>query len=93
MYKTFHSLFYQFIFGFGFARAFDRKVSWGENVKIMAWVCLVSKHRKLTGWFILQCIKQGSTLRISRKREKPSPRIVFQHGRQDGEILRFLQYR
>jgi hypothetical protein len=72
---------------------FDRKVSWVENVKIMAWACLVSKHRKLTGWFILQCIKPGSTLRVSPKGVKPSPRIVYRYGGQDGEITRFLRYR
>jgi hypothetical protein len=28
---------------------FDRTVTWTENVKIMAWVALMTKHRKLTG--------------------------------------------
>lgn len=72
---------------------FDRKVSWMENVKVMAWVCLLSKHRGLTGWFILQCIKKGSTLRVSTKKQKPTPRIVFRHAKQDGQIRRFLAYR
>lgn len=72
---------------------FDRRVSWRENIKIMAWVCLLSKHKGLTGWFILQCIKQGSTLRVSPKKEKPSPRIVFHYGSQDNQIEEFLMYR
>lgn len=72
---------------------FNRKVSWEENVKIVAWACLVTKHKKLTGWFIFQCVKKGSTLRISSKKGKPSPRIVDRYGKQDGEIRNFLQYR
>ena len=32
---------------------FDRPVSWDENVQIMSWVCLLTKHQKFTGWFIL----------------------------------------
>jgi hypothetical protein len=72
---------------------FNRTVSWTENVSIMAWVTLQSKHQKLTGWFILQCIKQGSTLRVSPKGEKRSPRIVFRTGIETGEIQQFLHAR
>ena len=72
---------------------FNRKVSWEENVKIIAWACLITKHKKLTGWFIFQCVKKGSTLRISSKKGKPSPRIVYRYGKQDKEIQNFLQYR
>jgi len=72
---------------------FDRRVSWRMNVKVMAWVCLLSKHRKLTGWFIMQCIKEGSTLRVSPKKEKPEPRVVFRYGCQDNQIAEFLAYR
>ena len=72
---------------------FNRKVSWEENVEIMAWVCLITKHQKLTGWFILQCIKKGSTLRISPKRNKLSPRVVCRYGKQDKEINNFFAYR
>jgi abortive infection bacteriophage resistance protein len=73
---------------------FDKKVSaWKDNVKIMAWVCLLSKHKKLTGWFILQCIKEGSTLRVSEKKEKPQPRIVYRYGSQQNQIAEFLAYR
>ena len=72
---------------------FDRKVSWKSNVKIIGWACLQSKHDGLTGYFILQCIKQGSTLRISSKKEKQPPRMVYHHGKQDQQIKGFLCYR
>jgi hypothetical protein len=72
---------------------FNRPVSWTDNVRIMAWVTLQSKHPKLTGWFILQCIKQGSTLRVSPKYHKPAPRIVYRYGQQDAQIREFLRYR
>ena len=72
---------------------FDRKVSWRDNVKIMAWVSLLSQNPNLQKWFIMQCIKEGSTLRVSAKKEKPEPRIVFRHGSQDGMIAEFLAYR
>jgi len=72
---------------------FDRTVSWKENVKIMAWVSLLSHCKKLLKWFVMQCIKQGSTLRMSPKSNKPSPRIVYRHGKQDSEIKNFLNYR
>jgi len=72
---------------------FDRPVSWRKNVSIVAWVSLQTKHTKLTGWFILQCIKQGSTLRISPKRDKPTPRVVYRSGTQNCQILGFLRYR
>ena len=72
---------------------FDRKVSWKENVKIMAWVSLLSQHKALTKWFLLQCIKQASTLRVSPKRKKPMPRIVYRYGSQENQIAEFLAYR
>jgi len=72
---------------------FDRKVSWKLNVKVMAWVSLLSHNGMLGKWFVMQCIKEGSTLRISPKREKNSPRIVFRHGEQNDQIPSFLGYR
>ena len=41
----------------------------------------------------MQCIKEASTLRISPKRNKPYPRIVLRHGKQDDQIRQFLAYR
>jgi hypothetical protein len=73
---------------------FNRPVSWDLNVHIVAWVCLMSKfHRHLTRWFIMQSIKEASTLRCSRKDKKPCPRIVFRQGKQDREIKSFLEFR
>ena len=76
---------------------FDRPVSWDRNVKIMAWVSLLSHNRLLEKWFVMQCIKECSTLRVSPKCSKRgvkgSPRIVFRYGCQENEIKRFLWYR
>lgn len=69
---------------------FDRKVSWSENMKVVAWVSLLSHNPMLQKWFVMQCIKEGSTLRVSPKKDKPSPRIVCRHGMHDKEIKNFL---
>ena len=63
---------------------FDRKVSWRQFARVVAWVCLLSKHEALKKWFLMQMIKKGSTLRVSNKKDKPSPRIVFRYGSQKG---------
>jgi hypothetical protein len=72
---------------------FDRRVSWRVNVKIMAWVSLLSHKVKLQKWFTMQCIKQGSTLRISPKGDKTCPRIVYCYGEQGGQIKEFTDFR
>jgi hypothetical protein len=72
---------------------FDRVVSWSENMRIVAWVSLQSHSGSLCKWFLMQCIKGCSTLRVSPKREKPSPRIVYRHGKQDQNIRDFLKNR
>jgi len=72
---------------------FDREVSWSENMRIVAWVALLSRFEKLKTWFLMQCIKESSTLRVSPKKEKPSPRIVCRHGEQDKGIRSFMAYR
>lgn len=72
---------------------FDRKVSWSENMHIVAWVSLLSKNRGILRWLPMQCIKESSTLRVSPKKDKPSPRVVYRYGKQDGQIQRFLEYR
>lgn len=41
----------------------------------------------------MQCIKEGSTLRISPKKDKPSPRVVYREGKQDEEIESFIAHR
>jgi len=73
---------------------FNRKVTWKENMSIVAWVTLHNiTKRKVVKWFLMQCIKGGSTLRISPKRDKGSPRIVFRHGRENGQVEGFLRFR
>ena len=41
----------------------------------------------------MQCIKEETTLRVSPKGAKPSPRIVYRFGEQDKQIEKFLSYR
>ena len=72
---------------------FNKTVSWSRNMHVVAWVSLLSHHYLLQKWFTMQCIKEASTLRVSPKNGKPSPRIVYRHGKQDKEIKAFLQYR
>jgi len=72
---------------------FDRSVTWERNMYVVAWIALESKNSKLQRYLTMQCIKESSTLRISTKGEKPSPRIVFRYGKHDQEIKSFLQRR
>lgn len=72
---------------------FDRPVTWSTNVKIMNWVALVSRNENLQQYVEMQCIKQTSTVRISRKGNKPVPRIVFRYGRQDRQVRKVLETR
>lgn len=72
---------------------FDREVSWTQNMRVVAWVALLSHNKGLAKWFLMQCIKGCSTLRVSFKREKPSPRIVFRFGKQDEQVKDFLKTR
>ena len=72
---------------------FDRPVSWSENMRILAWVALLSGHEKLQAYHRMQCIKESSTLRISPKKGKPAPVVIHREGKQDREIEDFLEYR
>lgn len=72
---------------------FDRVVSWADNLRVVAWVAVLSHNKGLRKWVLMQCIKSSSTLRVSPKREKPSPRIVYRHGKQDDNIKSFLKTR
>jgi hypothetical protein len=72
---------------------FNREVSWSENMRIVVWVALQSRNQGLLKWFHMQCIKESSTLRITTKRQKPSPRIIFRYGKEDQQIKHFLEYR
>jgi hypothetical protein len=72
---------------------FDRSVSWSMNVRVMAWVCLMTHHEPLVIWFILQCRKGCSTLRITPKGDKAEPRIIERFGSQGNEIRKYLEYK
>jgi len=74
---------------------FDQYVSWAENVAIMSWVALVllRKNPKVVKWFLMQCIKGSSTLRVTPKKDKPAPRIVAKFGDQSHAIANFLKER
>ena len=72
---------------------FDRRVSWSENMHILAWVSLLSHNKKAQRYALMQCIKESSTLRASPKKQKSSPRIVYRYGKQDEQISSFLHYR
>ena len=72
---------------------FNRSVSWSENMRIVAWVSLLSRNQGTQKYHLMQCIKQSSTLRVSNKKQKSAPRIVYRHGKQDDQIQSFLDYR
>ena len=72
---------------------FNKTESWERNTQIIAWVALLSRNAGLKKWVLMQCIKGASTLRVSSKREKASPRIVFSEGKQDQEIATFKRWR
>lgn len=72
---------------------FNRKVSWAENLRVVAWIALLSHNLELQRYCLMQCIKTSSTLRVSTKGEKPSPRIVFRLGKQDQQLKDFVRNR
>ena len=72
---------------------FNRKVTWPENMSIVAWVSLYSEKESMRKWFLMQCIKQSSTLRVGPKGEKTSPRIVYREGEEDEQIRSYLNQR
>ena len=72
---------------------FDRALSWTENMSIVAWVALLSHNEGLRRYLIMQCIKKCSTVRVSSKGEKASPRIVYRCGNQSENIREFLKNR
>lgn len=76
---------------------FDRSVRWKTNVKIMNWVALMSGNPSLQSYVRMQCIKESSTARCSKKREKrknkPIPKIVFRYGEQHRQVKKFLETR
>jgi hypothetical protein len=73
--------------------AFDRPVNWIKNVHIMNWIALESGSVDLQKWVTMQCIKESSTLRLSPKIDKPSPKIVYRYGSQNNQIKELLETR
>jgi len=72
---------------------YNRKVTWSENMSIVASVTLLSHNQGLRRWQLMQCRKQSASLRVSPKGVKSSPKIVYCEGRQDGQIKGYLEYR
>ena len=74
---------------------FDRYVSREENLRVVAWVALLSQNSGLIKWLLMQLIKMGSTLRVAPVpwRDKLSPRLVYRFGCQDHAVKDFLRYR
>lgn len=73
---------------------FDKEIDWGENCRIMGFVTWILKnHRSFEMWVTMQLIKKSSTLRISKKGDKPKPRIVYQKGTQVDQIPIFRRFR
>lgn len=85
-------IFYRFRKG-SYLVVFNRPVDWSLNVHIMNWVALESGNENLQKYVRMQCIKETSTVRISRKGKKPFPKIVFRYGLQDKQIKQFLDTR
>lgn len=72
---------------------FNKAVTWARNLHVVAWVALQSKNKGLEKWLVMQCIKENSTLRISSKKEKSSPRLVSRFAKQDNQIKQYLEWR
>jgi hypothetical protein len=70
---------------------FNRKVTWKQNMSVVAWVALLSHDEGLRRYHLMQCIKGCSTLRVSSKRDKPPPRIVYRYGKQDQSVKEFAR--
>jgi len=73
---------------------FNKSVSWKRNINIVARIINSLRYEyNIMKWFTLQCIKQSSTLRMSEKGDKLSPRIITIVGKQDKEIKNYLDFR
>jgi hypothetical protein len=76
---------------------FNRPVSWTKNVHIMNWLALEvgleSGNENVRRYVNMQCIKENSTVRISRKDKKSPPKVIFRYGSQDKQIRKFLATR
>jgi len=70
-------------------------VSREENLRVVAWVAILSKSVPMLRYLAMQCIKMGSTIRVAPnpKEDKPSPRVVYRFGCQDNAVKDFLRFR
>lgn len=62
-------------------------------MSVVAWVALLSNNKGLMKYLLMQCIKKCSTVRVSLKKGKPSPRVVYRFGNQSENIREFLKNR
>ena len=85
-------IFYRFQKG-SYLVIFNKPVDWSFNVHVMNWLALESGNENLQRYVRMQCIKESSTVRISKKGKKPIPKIVFRYGLQDKQIKKFLETR
>ena len=72
---------------------YNRPVTWRRNMNVMSWVAVDSQLGKLSDYVLMQTIKESSTLRVGQKYRKPSPRIVYRHGKQDRQIKELQEMR
>lgn len=72
---------------------FDRYVSWETNMDIVGWVAVCSKSVPVLRFLAMQCIKKASTLRISGKLGRYSPRVFYRYGEQGHAVADFLKER
>jgi hypothetical protein len=76
---------------------FNRPVNWTKNMHISNWyaheVRLESGNNNVQNYVEMQCIKETSTVRISRKNKKPIPKIIFRYGLQDKQVKKYLETR
>jgi hypothetical protein len=72
---------------------FNRAVSWDRNLHILCWVAVESQSKALIRYALMQGIKESSTLRVGSKGNKPSPRVVYRWGEQEGQVRAYLAER
>ena len=59
----------------------------------IGWFSVLSHNPKVKDYLVMQCIKRASTLRVSAKGKKPSPRVVYRFGEQGHAVKEFWKTR
>jgi hypothetical protein len=73
---------------------FNRAVSWKKNLSIVAWASYIANFNlPLMRYLVMQCIKGSSTLRISPKGKKKSPKVVYRYGLQNMMVKTYFESR